>query len=201
MSVLSKRLLLSSLLVVPLLIGACGDDGDDDGTTDGGGTTDDAATDDAATDAPPAGDNIGIARGEADGAVDVQINEVLVTYIKPETPTDPAGFFVQIAQEGPALFIAVDPATTTPAVQVGDNVSFRITEMATANDLRQANTIADVEVNSSGNDLSGLVQDITATTDVVSALGDYESELISVRATVAEDFGSAGGGHVSAQID
>ena len=163
--------------------------------------TDGPTPDGLPPDAMPLPDNIQDALDAPDGAVDVTINYVLVTYTKPTIGTDVAGFFVQVQQIGPALFVAVDPATLTPVPAVGDRVSFSIGEMATAGGLRQATVIGDFQVHSSGNDVSFLVQDVSDALDLVTALDDYTSELVSVTGTITSGFVGAGGGHVKADFD
>lgn len=146
--------------------------------------------------------SIADARAAADGAVALSLEDVLVTYLKPSFDSeDPAGFFIQDSQTGPALFVSVDPSSLTPALAAGDNIDFRITEMATLNELRHASAITSVTVNSQGNDLSGLVQDISSATDVVSALGDYEGELVTASFTVVDDIGGGGAGYDQAEVD
>lgn len=215
-----KRLASLSLFAALAWVPACGDD-------TGGGTPDapvgfpdamvtpdsSVPTPDASPDAdvptPDAREpdamvplvGIADARGVADGATSVSIEDVLVTYKKVAIGNDVAGFFIQSVQTGPALFIAVDPTGLTPEPQVGDNVTFTITEMGTSGMLRQATMITNLTVNSSGNDVTGLVQDVTAAGDLVSAIGDYESELITGTFTVVDAFGSAGSEHVAATIE
>lgn len=217
-----KRL---SLLCLPLALAmapACGDDGGNGGpdarplvdamlTPDGmlpdagadAGDDPDAmnGSDAAPPDAMLPLVGIGDARSAPDGAVDVSIEDVYVTYTKPAIGNDVAGFFVQLDQTGPALFVAVAPDTLTPEPAVGDIVSFTITEMGTAGMLRQATAISGLTVTSSGNDLSGLVQDVSAAADLVSAIGDYEAELITGTFTVTGAAATAGSGHMAAPID
>lgn len=146
-------------------------------------------------------EQIAAVRAAAPGPVDLEVAMVLVTYVKPEVGTEPAGFFVQAEMTGPALYVAVDPATLTPAPMVGDAVSFRVTNVADSSGQWRATVIADWMVLSSGNDVTALVQDLSAATDIVSALGSYESELVTVTGTIAADFTAAGTGHVAANID
>ncbi len=165
--------------------------------------TADAMTPDAMVPVPDAMPLVGIAaaRAQADGATSVILSNVLVTYKKANVGNDVAGFFIQKDMTGPALFIAVDPTTLTPEPAVGDDVSLRITNMATSGALRQADAVADWAVNSSGNSLAGLLQDVGAAADLVSAIGDYESELITTRLTVVDVFGSAGTDHQAATVE
>ena len=172
----------------------------------------DAAVDamtDAAVDAPidatptPSG-WIALARAAADGSgLSLTIEDATVTYLKPVggTPAnDPAGFTIQAEQQGPALMIAVDPATLTPVPAVGDVVSFTITAKATVAMQPRATAITGFTVESSGADVGALAQDVSAATDLVSALGTYDSELIDVTGAIAADFTAAGTGFVQAQI-
>ncbi len=156
---------------------------------------------DITPDATPIDNGIDEARAAADGAVDLPIVEVLVTYLKPGIGNDPAGFFVQAETTGPALFVAIDPAGLTTPVAVGDLVSFTITEMDTTGSLRQATAISGETIISSNNDITGLVQDVSAAADLVTALDDYESELVIAQLTVTEAFGGAGSGFTAGVVE
>ena len=150
-------------------------------------------------------DGIGPARMTADGTgLDLPIRFVTVTYLKPQVGSmtnDPAGFTIQAAKEGPALFVAVDPATLTPAPEVGDVVSFDITEMVTVAMQRRAAAIGSFRVVSKGADVAALAQDISNATDVVSMLDEYDSELVTVTGTLSQAFAGAGAGFQSAVLD
>lgn len=217
--------LYAAIVASTLSLGALAGCGDDGGGDDAGAGPDGSVTDASVTDAaaptfdgapapdaapqydatppfdatPPAG--IVEARAAADGAVDVDIYSVWVTYEKAAIGNDVAGFFIQDVAAGPALFIAVDPATLSPVPAVGDDVSFTITEMGTANGLRQATMVTGVVVHSTGNDVTALTQDVSAAADVVSAVGDYESELATVSGTVASAFSASDLDHVEAAIE
>jgi len=141
------------------------------------------------------------ARGAADGSVNVTIANVLVTYKKALLGNDVAGFFVQVNMTGPALFIAIDPTTLTPEPQVGDDVSFVITTMGTSSLQRQAEAVTGWTVNSSGNSITGLIQDVSSAGDLVTAVGDYESELIGVTLRVADVLGSSGTSHMHGTVE
>ncbi len=162
------------------------------------------ATPDARPDAPVP-DGIGPARSTADGTgLDLPIRFVTVTYLKPQigsVTNDPAGFTIQAVKEGPALFIAVDPATLTPAPEVGDVVSFDITELTTVGMQRRAAAISSFRVSSKGADVGLLVQDISTAADVVSKVDAYDSELVTVTGTLSQAFANAGQGFQSAGID
>jgi hypothetical protein len=126
---------------------------------------------------------------------------VVVTYVKPAIGTEAAGFFVQEQQRGPALFVAVDPTTLTPAPQPGDRVSFTVTSVDKVGGLRQATAVSGYAQLATGVALAPLTQDVTAATDLVTNLDGYESELVHVQGTPKAAFVASGGGFVAAQLD
>jgi hypothetical protein len=154
---------------------------------------------------PNVSDQIAAAIATPDGAgLNLPITGATVTFLKPQIGSltnDPAGFTIQGAQLGPALFIAVDPATLTPPPVVGTVASFTITEMDTVAMQRRAATISGYTEVATGADVGALAQDISAATDVVSALTSYDSEVIDVTGTVFENFAFAGTAFVSAGIN
>jgi Bacterial Ig-like domain len=165
----------------------------------------------AMTDAKPdvavpmnASAQIAAARATADGiGLALKIDGATVTYLKPALGNpinDPAGFTIQAAQLGPALFIAVDPKALTPAPAVGDVVTLTVTGMATTGGLRLANALTGYVRTSTGGSVASLVQTLSASTDVVSMLGNYESELVTVSGTIAAPFVSSGAMFEQAQI-
>lgn len=160
-------------------------------------------TGDCAAPFPAAGVSAEIqnARSTPDGPAAVAINGALVTYVKETIGVDPGGFFVQAELAGPALFVAVDSGLLSPPPAPGDIVSFTITEMGTSSGLRQAQTITGWSVTASGPWVPCSVQNVSATDDLVTNLDDYESEMVSLRGTIAESFSSAGTGFEAAQLD
>ncbi len=139
-------------------------------------------------------------RSRANGAISDFIDYALVTYTKAVTgSTDPAGFFLQSEKNGPAVFVAVDPATLSPAPKVGDRVRLRATEKATANGLVRISKLDTFTVHASGESVEFLVNDVS-NIDLVANLNNYESELVSVSGTVASTFAAAGAGHESASF-
>jgi hypothetical protein len=205
---------------------ACGDDGGGGDDPDAGmgnpdGSVGDASTNIAAapsSDATPGLDAapdydavpptdatpptpLELARMAADGAVDVDVPGVLVTYEKVGVGNDVTGFFIQEAAAGPALFVAVDPATLNPVPAVGDDIDLTITEMGTSGMQRQATMVSNVVVNSSANDVTVLTQDVSAAADLVSSVTDYEAELITVTGTLTGAYEPAGAGHTAATFD
>jgi hypothetical protein len=121
------------------------------------------------------------------------VETVAVTYIRPLVGSDPAGFFVQAEATGPALFVAVDPATIETGFAVGDIVSFNVTGTTVASGQHQVTAITGLTVVDSGFDVATLVQDLSAATDIVTGLDGYESELIQVSAHMAGDIYGCGG--------
>jgi hypothetical protein len=214
-------------IAAALFLIACGG-GDDDGNdvdarridaasidaTDTDGPDIDAPDVDAAVDAPTdanidapidatptASGWIQLARQAPDGASQtLPIMGATVTYLKPAIGNDPAGFTIQAEQMGPALMVAVDPASLTPAPVVGDVVSFTITTMTTVSGQRRATAVTDFTRDSQGFDVDPLAQDVNAATDLVSAIDSYESEILDLSGTITTNFVFAGSGFESAQI-
>jgi len=143
------------------------------------------------------------ARNAPDGPVAIEITDAYVTHTKPTIGNDPAGFFVQAEQGGPALFVQVDPASVSPLLDAGDLISFEITEMGTAAGLRQALAITGVGLTSTGGGAAAvafLIQDVYAV-DLPLFLADFESELVTATVEIAAPFAPAGTGFVSALVD
>ncbi len=142
------------------------------------------------------------AAADADaGTVTLAIDGVLVSYLKPIEPdagaSDPAGFFVQSVQAGPALFVAVDPSTVSGGpLKVGDTVSFTVTGVTKNGGVRTATGITGLSKSSSGSPTTGLTQAISAVDfSAAGAVDGYESELITVSGTIMGFEGSSGSGY------
>lgn len=146
----------------------------------------------------PTSAQIAAARAAPDGATSLSVADALVTYVKPAVGTEPAGFFVQGDVSGPALFVAVDPVSLAPVPAAGDRVSFTVTAMGTIGSLREATAVAAFARTSSGNPLAPLLKDVSSSTDLVSAVDQYESELVSCQGTISGPFVPSGSGYVSA---
>lgn len=187
------------------------DSGEDcDGTELGGASCDslgysggdlacaaDCSFDDAACKASPS-TQIGDVRDAADGSgLSLPIEGAIVTYVKPALGQDPAGFFIQAERAGPALFVAPEEV---PEVAVGDVVSLIVTEKVTSAGQPRAIAIEGFTIDANGEDVEGLVQDVTAAADLVSALGSYDSELVELDATITSAFTGAGAPAVAATI-
>ncbi|MCK6508868.1 lamin tail domain-containing protein [Myxococcota bacterium] len=150
---------------------------------------------------PAAATQITAVRGGTAG----DIKKVAVTYLKPLMPgasaTDGAGFFVQATQDGPALFVAVDPSTTTPPLSVGDIISFKADTVTASQGRQEVTAISNLTVDGKGYDVTKLAQDISAKADVVSALDSYESEIVSLEAKFKGAFASGGAGYSKITVE
>jgi hypothetical protein len=184
--------------------GTVEDAGVDAGTDDAGMTTDDAGvdagTDDAGTTVDAGIPQLEIAQARTNAqqtlTTPVSISSATVTYLKPALGSDPVGFTVQASATGPAIFIAVDPTTLTPAPAVGDSVSFTATTFALLGGLSEVTAVTNWTRLSSGGSVSSLTQDLSAVANIASDGGvdQYESELITIRGVLDGGFTSAGTG-------
>jgi DNA/RNA endonuclease G (NUC1) len=160
-----------------------------------------AACGGARTPEPGGPDGIAEARAAADGAnLSLSIHHATITYVRPKLGSDPAGFTIQAEQVGPALLIAVDPATLSPAPAVGDVVDFTITDKATVSAEPRATGVTGYARSATGADVGALVQDLSAATDVASAIASYDSELVTLTGTLSGGLVAAGTGFVRATL-
>jgi hypothetical protein len=127
--------------------------------------------------------------------------DATVTYLKPliagsSPANDSASFTVQVGATGPALLVAVDPATLTtltPALAVGDVVSFTVTVKDSSGSSPRATAITNITRSATGTSVAGLAQDITAVTGIAAMIADFDSELVDVTsATIAQAWGGSG---------
>jgi len=144
---------------------------------------------------------IAAVRAATDGAIDLPIEQALVTYTKPLIGADAAGFFVQSERAGPAFYVAVDPTTLGGGVAAGDKVSFTATLKQTLNGIVQVNTLSNFSIQSHGNDVASLVVPVDTVVNLPAQIGTYESRYVSITGTLAAAPASAGTGFVSAQIN
>ncbi|MFO0590823.1 MAG: Ig-like domain-containing protein [Polyangiaceae bacterium] len=146
-------------------------------------------------------DQIAAVRASADGSVpNMPIQGVFVTYTKPVLGQDAAGFFVQGEAAGPAIFVAVDPTTLNPPVQIGDEVDLTVTDVVTTAGLKAVTGLGMATVVTSGNPIDPLVTDVSAATDLVSGLDMYESRAIKITGSLNAAFISAGAPQVATPI-
>lgn len=176
------------------------DAGEDAGTEDAG--TEDGGTD-AGEDAGTEMDGITAVRAATPGTLSpaIALDDVIVTYVRPMIGSDPAGFFVQSDATGPALFVALDPATLTPVLAAGDTVDFTVTTTSVVSGLLHVTAIESLSRSATGADLMPLVQNVTAATDLVSATDDYESEYVFANVVLAGDDVFGGSGHRSFPVN
>jgi hypothetical protein len=121
----------------------------------------------------------------------------VVTYLKPAVGSEQAGFFVQATATGPALYVSV--GSVSP--QVGDIVSFQVTGVSGGGgSVKEAYAISNFEVLGTGFDVSTLAQDLSSSSDVLGALDDYESELVTITGRIATQYSAEGTGFVSARL-
>lgn len=149
---------------------------------------------------PTPSERIEAARNTPDGATYQVIAHVLVTFLKPLVGSDPAGFAIQAQSAGPALFVAVDPASLTPPPVVGDDVTFTITVMGTTGGLRQATGLAGWSRESQGNTIGPIVQNVSNRADLVTNVTGYESELIHAEGAITSGFGASGSGFTASSV-
>jgi len=143
------------------------------------------------------------------GATSLRVEGAVVTYVVAATlrsdgtvsPTDPAGFFVQADRTGPALFVAVDPATLSPSPAPGDRVSFTVTRISSPTPATHwAAEVSGYVRTATGASVGALLQDVSGASDLVSGLLGYEHELVTLTATITGDFGAGGVGFLQAPI-
>lgn len=137
-----------------------------------------------------------------DGTLDTVIDGAFVTDIRPAIGGDEAGFFLQAEQNGPALFVAMDPATVTiPAIEVGMDVSLIVRAFDDGPLGRIVTNVDSIVVNDTDLDVSPLVQDVTDVADLVSNFAAYENELVTASVTLTSAPGFAGSGFVGMDAD
>lgn len=143
---------------------------------------------------------IATVRAAMDGSgLELPVTGVFVTYTKPELGLDVAGFFVQGEAAGPAVFVAIDPASLTPAPQVGDKLDFTVTAVNTSSGIKEVTAITNALVVDSNNPIDPLVTEVTMAMDLVSNLDAYESRVIRITGDVGP-FVSAGAPQVAAKL-
>ncbi|WNG38650.1 hypothetical protein F0U61_36995 [Archangium violaceum] len=136
-------------------------------------------------------------RSKPDGAISDPIEGALVTYTKPVTGADPAGFFLQSEKNGPAIFVAADFARL--GVEAGDRMTLRATEKTMFNGMVQISKFDNWIFYKTRTPVEFLLNDVSGI-DLVTKLNDYESELISITGTVTSPLASAGSGNVAANF-
>ena len=139
---------------------------------------------------------------EASGTtLSLPIDGAVVTYTKALVGTDPAGFFIQAEQTGPALFVAVDPQTLSPVPVPGDRVSFTVTAATVVTGVHEATALGGFTRTAQNVSLATLLRDVSSASDLVSNLDYYESAYVSIGGDVKSSFGALGSGFVQAQME
>jgi hypothetical protein len=167
-----------------------------DSGTDGGSSPTSAQIQAVKNAAPPVD---GGSDPDAGLPVNLPIDHALVTYVRPAVLPDPAGFFLQAEQTGPAVFVAIDPSTLSTPPAPGDDVSMTVTAVTNVVSLHEIVGISGFKVNSHANPITGLLRHVSMATDLVTNLDAYESEYIQLDGFVTQKFASSGGS-LSAEI-
>jgi len=143
------------------------------------------------------------ARNAEDGPVDIVVPGSVVTFVRPSIGNDAAGFYAQVGNTGPAIFVVLPEAGAGGGgpVAVGDRIDFRATEIGTSGGARTVVTYADLVVVETGVDVGALEQEVSDAADLVDNLDQYESELVAMDCTLVGAFGFAGSGFSSSQVD
>jgi hypothetical protein len=93
-------------------------------------------------------------------------------------------------------------------VQVGDRITLRVTGKVTTSGIRTASTVSTLTIISRGHPVQnpisdirpGLVMDRSDAADLVTALDNYESEIITLTGMLAAAPGGSGSGHVAFNV-
>ncbi len=150
---------------------------------------------------PTTSQQIAAVRAAMDGSgLALAINGAIVTYTKPALGLDSAGFFLQAEAAGPAIFIAVDPASLMPAPKVGDELDLVVNTVETSAGLKQVTAINNVVLVSTGNPVTPLVTEVSMSNDLVMNLDQYESRAIKITGNLSANFISAGSPQVATPI-
>jgi hypothetical protein len=135
------------------------------------------------------------------GALSMPINDAIVTYVTTAIGNDPAGFFVEAEQTGPAIFVAVDPQTLSPVPVPGDQVSFTVTSAAVVTGVHEVLSLTGFTRTAQNVSLAALLRDVGSATDLVTNINAYESEYVTLVANVKTSFAASGPSFVAAQIE
>ncbi|MGA9519863.1 MAG: Ig-like domain-containing protein [Myxococcaceae bacterium] len=120
-------------------------------------------------------------------SIDLAIRGATVTYLRPslgDAVADPAGFFVQAEAKGPAVFVAVDPATLGTEIRIGNVMDLNVTSTAVVAGQKRATSVTEVRVIGSGANVADLAHDISLETAIGSQLDLWDGRLVSVQGMV-----------------
>lgn len=134
---------------------------------------------------------------------DLILERVMVTYTRPELgDDDPAGFYIQVTPEGPALFVAVEEAENTAELPVmtGQVIDLEVE----AADLVASGTVVtdygDIGIIRRYFPPAMMVVDVTDLDDLVDDLDAYESRVVSADLVVESEPSFAGDGYEAYQV-
>lgn len=168
---------------------------------------------DAGVDAGTPSEQIAAVRAAIDVSTDAGVGQLTihgayVSYLKPLAPgagtladggstNDPAGFFIQASQNGPALFIAVDPSTVAGGLLQGDTVDLTVDTVKVLNGLRVVTAISSVtRMATTPSPISGLVASGTAADFLATGtLDGFESRLVSFDGVSTTEAAAIGSGY------
>lgn len=132
----------------------------------------------------------------------IHIDTVQITYVLPPIGDDPGGVFVQSDLEGPALFMAIDPATLSPPPVVGAYGGFSVTATAIVEGQHRVTEILPGSWFSGTTPVGGVVaepQGLRAIA-VPSQIDELESELTVNELDQVDDFVACGLDHYCARV-
>ncbi|MBJ6764952.1 Ig-like domain-containing protein [Myxococcaceae bacterium JPH2] len=132
------------------------------------------------------------------------IDGAYVTYIKPATGADVAGYFLQAEATGPAMFVAASPGTLV----VGDRVNLKVGAATTLSGvIKAAGTITGLTVISQGHPVrslntvtpAGLTVDRSGdpSTELLDKADTYFGTLVRLKGSENGATASSGSGHVA----
>jgi len=117
---------------------------------------------------------IEVLRSTGDGPVSLNICPALVTYVSY------LGYFIQSDPEGPAIMV-FEGTSWTPDVEVGDEITMRVTSLTTFEGTKEINGHGTVNVLSSGNDVDSLIQDLSSG---IEPSENLESEIVRIEGAI-----------------
>jgi hypothetical protein len=139
-------------------------------------------------------------RDNPSGSTGQTISGALVTYVQPAIGNDPAGFYLQAEQTGPALFVAVDPSLLSPVTAVGDVVSFVVDSAVSTATGVQVDAISNYVSTSRNNSTDPYLQAEVIGEPLSVVWSDYENELILADGTIDSAWQFAGIGFQSSGL-
>ncbi len=122
-----------------------------------------------------------------DTSILLPVSGATVTYVRKtlgDAQADPAGFFLQAEAGGPAIFVAVDPASLSPALKAGDVVELTVTSTALVTGQKRATSVTGLLMIGSGANVMALAQDISTEASIGAQLGAFDGRLVSIQGTV-----------------